>query len=310
MAAQALEAGKHVNSEVPVAFNMKDCWRIVVAQERTGLTYLLGDQARHAGHFQAWRDVVQGGQLGRVVYCEGEYIGYPWHTQVPSGLDDGRVRADRRAAEQPQRPADVVPPDGADLLPAPRAEPAPDGARRPCDPRHRHEHEEAELCPPGDRPRRPAACAHEDREGRRSENGLRLHPAPAAACGSTTTTRSWGRAACCRPAARAGTRPRCGWPTATCTTWPDVDWRYERTDAPAEAVSSGHRGADYYVQVAFRDALLGRQPLDFDVYQAMDTAAPAILAVESIRNGNAPYDVPDFRPSASRPAGAMPAKIF
>ena len=38
----------------------------------------------------------------------------------------------------------------------------------------------------------------------------------------------------------------------------DVDWRYERTDAPEEAVSSGHRGADYYVQVAFRDALTGQ----------------------------------------------------
>ena len=32
MAAQALEAGKHMNSEVPVAFNVEDCWRIVEAQ--------------------------------------------------------------------------------------------------------------------------------------------------------------------------------------------------------------------------------------------------------------------------------------
>ena len=31
MAAQALEAGKHVNMEVPAAHTMEDCWRIVTA---------------------------------------------------------------------------------------------------------------------------------------------------------------------------------------------------------------------------------------------------------------------------------------
>ena len=31
LAAQALEAGKHVNAEVPAAHTLEDCWRIVVA---------------------------------------------------------------------------------------------------------------------------------------------------------------------------------------------------------------------------------------------------------------------------------------
>src|SRR2546427_5220414 len=35
LAAQALAAGKHVNSEVPAAHTMEDCWRIVTAVERT-----------------------------------------------------------------------------------------------------------------------------------------------------------------------------------------------------------------------------------------------------------------------------------
>src|SRR5262245_10281513 len=34
LAAQALEAGKHVNSEVPAAHTMEDCWRIVTTVER------------------------------------------------------------------------------------------------------------------------------------------------------------------------------------------------------------------------------------------------------------------------------------
>ena len=42
LAAMALEAGKHVNTEVPAAHTMEDCWRIVLAQERSGLVYQLG----------------------------------------------------------------------------------------------------------------------------------------------------------------------------------------------------------------------------------------------------------------------------
>ena len=86
-----------------------------------------------------------------------------------------------------------------------------------------------------------------------------------------------------------------------------VDWKYERTDAPAEAVDSGHRGTDYYVHIAFRDAVLDGEPLEFDVYKAMDTAAPSILAADSIDSGSEPIDVPDFRPNGSRQAGQMPA---
>ena len=49
LAAMALEAGKHVNTEVPAAHTMEDCWRIVLAQERSGLVYQLGEQTRFLG---------------------------------------------------------------------------------------------------------------------------------------------------------------------------------------------------------------------------------------------------------------------
>src|SRR5207249_11620351 len=87
----------------------------------------------------------------------------------------------------------------------------------------------------------------------------------------------------------------------------DVDWRYERLDAPAEARGSGHGDADYYVHAAFRDAVLGRRPLEFDVYRAIETAAPAILAAESIAQGTRAMRVPEFRPNAGGAAGQMPA---
>ena len=68
LAAQALEAGKHVHSEVPAAHTMEDCWRIVVAAERTGLVYQLGEQTRYWGFVEAWRDLVAEGRLGKLQY--------------------------------------------------------------------------------------------------------------------------------------------------------------------------------------------------------------------------------------------------
>ena len=65
LAAMALEAGKHVNTEVPAAHTMEDCWRIVLAQERSGLVYQLGEQTRFWGYIDAWRDLVQAGRWDR-----------------------------------------------------------------------------------------------------------------------------------------------------------------------------------------------------------------------------------------------------
>ena len=89
----------------------------------------------------------------------------------------------------------------------------------------------------------------------------------------------------------------------------DVDWRYERLDAPAAARGSGHGGSDYYPHIAFRDAVLGSRPPEFDVYQAMDTAAPAILAADSIAQGSKLLPVPDFRPGPARAAAAPPPAL-
>ena len=76
LAAQALEAGKHVNSEVPAAHTLEDCWRIVLAAERSGLVYQLAEQSRFSGVVTAWRDLVKEGKLGKITFCEGQYIGH------------------------------------------------------------------------------------------------------------------------------------------------------------------------------------------------------------------------------------------
>ena len=306
MAAQALEAGKHVNAEVPAAHTMEDCWRIVAAQERTGLVYQLAEQARYAGFFQAWKGLVQQGRLGRIVYCEGEYVSYKGILRYHQDWSTGQF---------------VYP---SDLDKHPNARPT---WIHEMDPIHYLVHDLSPiLMILDDRVARVTAMgtrrqsyAHpelkradiqvalmqteKDTVLRMMQGGTQMlapardhhHYQVVGTLGSLESGRSYGDL-------------QSMWIADTQMHGPaKVDWKYERTDAPAEAVDSGHRGTDYYVHVAFREAVLEGKPLEFDVYKAMDTAAPSILASDSINAGSEPIDVPDFRPNESRPAGQRPA---
>ena len=308
MAAQALEAGKHVNSEVPAAYTMEDCWRIVVAAERSGLVYLLGEQYRYSGIIEAWHDLVQQGRLGRVTFCEGEYIGYK-----------GRLRY-----HQDWQTAEFVEPE--DVEENSHARPT---WRHLMDPIYYLPHSLG-----------PIFKVLEDRVVHVTAMSTRVpsysHPELSRAdiqvalmktekdailrmvCGYTQPTpsekehltyRIMGTRGSVESARTRGERPKLWFADSQMHAMADVDWRFERTDAPPDASMSGHRNMDYYVQTAFRDAVLGARPLEFDVYKAIDTAAPAILAVESIRQRSASMDVPDFRPSEARPSGQLPESV-
>ena len=70
---KALAAGKHVIGEVPLAYSLDDCWDIVLAVERTGLTFAMGEQVSHASFTLAWKKMVEEGALEKVLYAEGQY---------------------------------------------------------------------------------------------------------------------------------------------------------------------------------------------------------------------------------------------
>jgi hypothetical protein len=86
----------------------------------------------------------------------------------------------------------------------------------------------------------------------------------------------------------------------------EVDWSKDRIDAPKAAAQSAHGGMDFYVPAQFADAILYDVVPELDVYKSVETAAPAILAAESIENDNQPMDVPDFRPGPDRRHGEWP----
>ena len=303
LAAQALDAGKHVNSEVPAAHRIEDCWRIVVAAERSGMVYQLAEQTRYWGYVEAWREMVASGQLGDIVFCEGQYF----HHYVEKHFQDtetGEFYSPEEAANYPRAKSSWMA-----LMP----------------PIHYLPHELS-----------PMLKVLDDRVvsvvGMGTGSPSRVHPEVDTQDLQVALMRT-EKGAILRMAASfqvpfpeanyhwqnvVGTKGSVEWRRSLKDMpkmWladsqmfdrAEVDWRYERTDAPREARGTGHGDADYYVHVAFRDAVLGVAPLEFDVYQAMDTAAPAILAAESIGLGGQMLQVPDFRPCENRPAGVMP----
>jgi predicted dehydrogenase len=304
MAAMALEAGKHVNQEVPVAHSIEDCWRIVVAQERSGTVFQSAEQVRYAGYVQEWQKLVAAGALGKITYAEGQYLHY---IQTLSFRD-------RKTGQ---------------LIPVTEIARYPDAERTWFDsmaPIHYLVHDLSPLLKVlddrvvevvGMSTDSPSAAHPELRQPdfqvalMRTARGAILRMAVSFSQPHPHADTHWLQV--------IGTKGAVEWKRSAhdkAKAWfasegqpdkRDTDWSYERTDASDEARASGHWGLDYHVHTAFRDAVLEGKPLEFDVYRAMDVAAAGILAAESIAQGSRPLRVPDFRPNQERPAGAMPA---
>lgn len=73
-AIQALEAGKHVLSEIPMATTIAECQAIIDITGRTGLKYQMGNQVRYAHCLQDVHGLIRSGGLGDIFYGEGEYL--------------------------------------------------------------------------------------------------------------------------------------------------------------------------------------------------------------------------------------------
>ena len=303
---EGLEAGCHVMSEVPLAFSMDDCWRVVTTVERTGKVFLLMEQTRFWGFIRAWHEIVQSGVIGRPIFVEGEYIGY-YGTDFYFQDDEGRLYT----AEQSRG--------------NPRAKPT---WRHRCNMVNYMPHELSPLLYVlEDRVNRVTAMATRRQSYRHPEvkqsdvNVALMHTDKDAvmkvATGFTTpvihrgaTHHHWYHI--------KGTEGVLEWSRAQWDQpklWVEkwqmphpaaMPWSTSRTDSPAAAKGSGHGDADFFVFAQFADAVLRGVPAELDVYKAVETAAPAILAGQSIDENNVPIDVPDFRPGPNRKAGDWP----
>ena len=74
MAVQALSAGKHVYSAVPMGISVEEIGAIVDAVATSGLTYMMGETSYYYPAVIFCRQRMQTGQFGSFVYGEGEYL--------------------------------------------------------------------------------------------------------------------------------------------------------------------------------------------------------------------------------------------
>ena len=70
---------------------------------------------------------------------------------------------------------------------------------------------------------------------------------------------------------------------------PDI-WK----EITPEAMLAGHGGMDWFVYKAFVDALINKEEMPIDVYDAATWQAVGVLSEISIRQGGAPQAMPDF----------------
>ncbi len=71
---QALRAGKHVYSAVPMATAQTEIESIIQAVQETGLTYMMGETSQYNPATVFARKKAEQGAFGRVFYAEGDYV--------------------------------------------------------------------------------------------------------------------------------------------------------------------------------------------------------------------------------------------
>ena len=72
-AIQALQAGKHVFVEMPVAVTLEECRAIVDLSEETGLKVQMGNQLRWYNRYESLKKLCVDEEFGKVQYVEAEY---------------------------------------------------------------------------------------------------------------------------------------------------------------------------------------------------------------------------------------------
>ena len=69
----ALEAGKHVGCTIPMATSVEDCRRIVTAQQRSGLTYMMMETTLFTREFLFVQNLYREGRLGKLQFLRSSH---------------------------------------------------------------------------------------------------------------------------------------------------------------------------------------------------------------------------------------------
>jgi predicted dehydrogenase len=70
----ALDAGKHILSEVTAAYTIDECWDLIAAVERSGLTYMMAENYCYMRENMMIENMVRQGVFGDITFASGAYL--------------------------------------------------------------------------------------------------------------------------------------------------------------------------------------------------------------------------------------------
>ncbi len=296
MACRAMEKGVHACTEVPAAFTVEDCWKLVRTVANTGCKYQLMEQTRYWGFVEAWTRMRERGELGHICFAQGEYVHFEsdWNNWVD--------------VETGQFSASIARPEG-NVKPTWRYEIW-------ADPIYYLPHTLSPLLRILDDRVTRVSCMgtrvgshtypEENPPFREIEYAL-MHTAGdtvmAVGAGFTLPYLRRGQTGChwyeLRGTKGSVESPRC--PEDDFRIWHPGMESYEAMDvsttpldADEEQAKSGHGGTDFRPVDTFIEAILESGQPPVDAVLAAQITAPAILAAESARRGGELLEVPDF----------------
>ena len=296
-AVDAMHKGIHVMTEVPAAFTIKQCRDLVDAARATGCKYQLAEQTRYWNFVKEWRKMAAAGEFGKIYYAEGEYLHYEPYWDL---LRNKKTNC----AVCPKTPDEMNDPD--------------------CVPSWRYyafiepilylPHELSPLLSVTGGRIVKVSCMG-TRRGSYAEPHFDMTDIQTALMYNSDDVIFSLRAGFSAPyGSKAQTFAH--WyqikgsksSVETCrttidtmkifhpeTSWLPADWGTVDPEQPEFIRTALHGGSDFYPIMYFIDAIKNDTTPPMDVYKAVETAAPAIIAAESARRGGELLEVPDFR---------------
>ena len=296
-AVDAMNRGIHVMTEVPAAFSIKQCRALVDAVEKTGAKYQLAEQTRYWHFIRQFREMADGGEFGKIVYAEGHY-----HHYLPAYDDFVELGTGRHIGS-----------DDPCLYANPELRPSWRG-RCLRNPIFYLPHTLSPLLSVtggritkvacfGTRPLSYVAKGFGYRDMQHAimyncdDILFSVRASFSMPHGDNNLTGThWYQV--------KGTKASVETPRSTIDggkkwtvdgDWSEMPMQTEDTQADDHIRNSGHGGSDFYPIDAMVNAILNDETPQMDVYKAVETAAPAILAAESCEKGGIMIEVPDFR---------------
>lgn len=299
-AVDAMNRGIHVMTEVPAAYTIEQCHRLVDTVEKTGVKYQLAEQVRYWQFVKQWKNMAKRDEFGKIIYAEGHYQHYEpvWDSYIdvntnhviksidPSLLSDPNVKLSWRGRSF-RNPILYLPHTLSPLLSI-------TGGRI------------SKVACFGTRP---SGYVAEGMECRDMQHAIMYNSEDilfSVRCsftmphgGNCVAGNHWYQI--------KGTKASVELPRSTLDTgkhWtPETGWAQEvqeLADPEAEDFikNSEHGGTDWYPIETMVNAILNDTEPPVDVYKAVETAAPAILAAQSCEQGGVMLEVPDFRKGA------------